>query len=164
MGRANWFFGCSTEQEIKKRFHELMLIHHPDRGGNLQTCQEIVGQYHEALKSCQYTGSQWNGEIQAYRYDETQEKEFEDAMDWAMTLVFCKIELIVTCLWITGKTQPIKDVLKEKGFHWSSRKGAWCFHVGLWKRNKRGYHLDDLRAKYGSEVLKEQEEQRAMSY
>ena len=57
MAKAHWFFGCSTEQEIKKRFHELMLVHHPDRGGNLQTCQEIVGQYHEALKSCQYTGA-----------------------------------------------------------------------------------------------------------
>jgi len=50
MTNAHWFFRCTTEQEIKKRFHELMLIHHPDRGGNLQTCQEIVGQYHEALK------------------------------------------------------------------------------------------------------------------
>ena len=93
MGKEHWFFNCSSEQDIKKRFHELMLIHHPDRGGDLQTCQEIVGQYHEALKSCQYTGAEWNGTRQTYRYNETLEREFEEAMNWAMTLTFCKIEL-----------------------------------------------------------------------
>ena len=70
-------------------------------------------------------------------------------MDWAMTLSFCKIELIGTWLWVTGKTQPIKDMLKQKGFHWASRKDAWCFHVGLWRRNKKHFQLDDLRARYG---------------
>jgi hypothetical protein len=162
MQRANWFFGCKTEQEIKKRFHELMLVHHPDRGGNLGICQEIVGRYHEALKSCQYTGAEWNGERQAYRYEETLEKEFEEAMNWAMTLAFCKVELIGTWLWVSGKTLLIRETLKEKGFHWASKKGAWCFHVGIWRRNKKRFELDDLRARYGYEVLKEPEEQRAV--
>lgn len=164
MANTHWFFGCTTEQEIKKRFHELMLVYHPDRGGNLQICQEIVGQYHEALKNCQYTGSRNNGDQQAYRYDETREKEFEEAMQWAMTLSYCKIELIGTWLWVTGKTQPIKKMLKEKGFYWASRKGAWCFHVGIWRRNKRRFQLDDLRERYGSEVLKEEEDQKAVCY
>ena len=164
MAQAHWFFGSRTEREIKKRFHELMLIHHPDRGGNLRVCQEIIGQYREALKSCQYTGAEWNGQHQAYQYDETLEKEFEEAMNWAMTLSYCKIELIGTWLWVTGKTQPIRDMLKEKGFHWASRKEAWCFHVGLWKRNKKHFHLDDLRARHGYQVLKEEEDQKAMSY
>jgi hypothetical protein len=164
MAQAHWFFGSRTEREIKKRFHELMLIHHPDRGGNLQICQEIVGQYREALKSCQYTGVEWNGQHQDYQYDETLEKEFEEAMNWAMTLTFCKIELIGTWLWVTGKTQPIRDMLKEKGFHWAKRKETWCFHVGLWRKNKKHFHLDDLRARHGYQVLKEQEDQRAVSY
>jgi hypothetical protein len=164
MGKEYWFFNCSSEQEIKKRFHELMLIHHPDRGGNLQTCQEIVGEYHEALKSCQYTGAEWNGTRQTYRYNETLEKEFEEATKWAMTLAFCKVELIGTWLWVSGKTQPFKETLKEKGFHWASRKSAWCYHVGLWRRNKKRFELEDLRAKYGYEVLKEEEHQRAVCY
>jgi hypothetical protein len=162
MVREHWFFECKTEQEIKKRFHELMLIHHPDRGGNLETCQEIVGQYHEALKFCQYTGTEYNGERQTYHYEENREKEFEEAVNWAMTLPFCQVELIGTWLWITGKTYLIKDILKEKGVYWASKKYAWCFHVGLWRRNKKRFELDDLRTKYGYETLKEQEEQRAV--
>ena len=164
MAREHWFFGCKTEQEIKKKFHELMMVHHPDRGGSLQTCQEIVGQYHEVLRSCQYTGTEYNGERQTYRYEENREKEFEEAVNWAMTLSFCQVELIGTWLWITGKTYLIKDILKDKGFHWASKKSAWCFHVGLWRRNKKRFELDDLRTKYGYEILKEQEEQRAVSY
>jgi hypothetical protein len=163
MGTTHWFFGCATEQQIKKRFHELMLIHHPDRGGNLQICLEIVGQYHESLKNCQYTGCEYNGEKQAYRYNEAMEKEFEEAMDWAMTLSFCKVELIGTWLWVSGKTFPISNKFRERGFHWASKKHAWCFHVGLWRRNKRHFALDDLRAKYGYEVLKEEEDQKAMT-
>ena len=164
MYKTHWFSNCHTEQEIKKRFHELMLTHHPDRGGNLEICQEIVGQYHEALKSCQYTGTEYGGERQAYRYNETLEREFEDAVNWAMTLSFCKVELIGTWLWVTGKTWAFTTKLQEKGFHFATRKKAWCFHTGTWRKHRKNFHLDDLRAKYGYEILKEQEEQRAFGH
>jgi hypothetical protein len=29
----------------KKAFHQLMLIHHPDKGGNTETCQKIISAF-----------------------------------------------------------------------------------------------------------------------
>lgn len=35
----------SNEATIKKAFHKLMLIHHPDKGGDHETCQKIISAY-----------------------------------------------------------------------------------------------------------------------
>ena len=86
-------------------------------------------------------------------------------MNWAMTLTFCKIELIGTWLWVTGKTQPIKDMLKEKGFHWASRKECLVLPCGaMEKEQEAAFSLTTFGQDTAIEVLKEEEDQRAISY
>lgn len=43
---TDWFAGCRTEEEAKKRYRKLSLEHHPDRpGGSNEKMQEINKQY-----------------------------------------------------------------------------------------------------------------------
>lgn len=43
---TNWFSGCKSREEIKKRYKDLCKEHHPDRPtGNLKKMQDINQQY-----------------------------------------------------------------------------------------------------------------------
>lgn len=46
----NWFEGCYSQNEIKKRYRKLCFEHHPDRGGDEEKMKEINIQY---SKICQ---------------------------------------------------------------------------------------------------------------
>lgn len=64
----------------------------------------------------------------------------------------CRIELIGSWLWISGKTFNIKDKLKELGFFFSSSKRAW-FYNGQQIKSKKGFYksLEELKNKWGVE-------------
>jgi len=48
---SKWFTGCSTANDIKKRYRELSKKHHPDMpGGNTRTFQEINAEYETLTK------------------------------------------------------------------------------------------------------------------
>lgn len=44
----------ATAEEIKKAFHRLAHIHHPDKGGDVKKFQEINNAYQELCKNPQY--------------------------------------------------------------------------------------------------------------
>lgn len=39
------FKNCRTLEELKKKYHRLVLLHHPDRGGNLEMMQAVNNAY-----------------------------------------------------------------------------------------------------------------------
>ena len=39
------FKNCRTLEELKKEYHRLVLLHHPDRGGNLEMMQAVNNAY-----------------------------------------------------------------------------------------------------------------------
>ena len=50
---ANQYFNnLNTVSEIKYEYRRLCMIHHPDRGGDTETMQDINTQYHTALSAC----------------------------------------------------------------------------------------------------------------
>jgi len=36
---------CKSMEELKKEFRSQMMIHHPDKGGNEETCKKIIAEY-----------------------------------------------------------------------------------------------------------------------
>ena len=44
------FKDCRTLEELKKKYHELVLKHHPDRGGDLETMKAINAEFDTANK------------------------------------------------------------------------------------------------------------------
>ena len=46
-----YFYNCHTLEEVKRKYKELAMLHHPDRGGNTATMQEINLEYEEIQKN-----------------------------------------------------------------------------------------------------------------
>ena len=42
-----YFNNCNTLDELKKEYRRLAMIHHPDRGGDLETMKTINAEYEQ---------------------------------------------------------------------------------------------------------------------
>lgn len=66
------------------------------------------------------------------------------------------IEICGSWIWVSGNTYGCKTELKQNGFHWANKKKMWYWHnpeeqvMGNGKAT-----IDDIRNKYGSQVMKE---------
>ena len=45
-----YFENISTLEELRRQYKELLKLHHPDNGGNLETMQEINAEYDNLFK------------------------------------------------------------------------------------------------------------------
>ena len=49
----NWFINCITPEDIRKEYHNLCKVHHPDVGGDTATMQSINVAYSVAIKNAE---------------------------------------------------------------------------------------------------------------
>jgi preprotein translocase subunit Sec63 len=49
--KIDFFKNCTSLDEVKKRYKELALKHHPDRGGDTATMQKINAEYESICKT-----------------------------------------------------------------------------------------------------------------
>ena len=49
--KTDFFKDCTSLDEVKKLYKELALKHHPDRGGETATMQQINAEYESILKN-----------------------------------------------------------------------------------------------------------------
>jgi hypothetical protein len=146
-----WFNDCGTLDEVKATYKKLAKQYHPDLGGDTVTMQEINKEYAfasaKAIKGANLSEEETEHEIlssEAYR----------KAIEAIIHLDGITIELVGWWIWVTGLTRPVKDTLKQAGFFFASKKLAWYFRTAEYKVNKGGKKsLDEIRAKYGSEVV-----------
>lgn len=153
-----WFKECITLEEVKALYKQLAKKYHPDLGGDTLTMQEINKEYAfastKALKGANLSEEETENEI---RFSE----EYRQAIEKIIHLEGITIELVGYWIWVTGNTYPNKTTLKEAGFLFAPKKLAWYFRTGEYKVNKGGKKsLDEIRAKYGSEVLKDDKPKR----
>lgn len=148
----NFFSDCLTVDAVKKRYRILAFQHHPDRGGDLVTMQQVNRQYHAALKRCNLQAAHTeDGKEYTYRYDETVEESVVAVISSLISLKMddVKILLIGTWVWIVGETKRYKDSLKSLGCRWHSGRSCWYFtakpYRGFYSKNG----LESLAAKYG---------------
>jgi hypothetical protein len=147
-----YFNNINTLDELKKEYRRLVMIHHPDRGGNLETMKAINLEYeqrHEALKNA------WNAtHDDEHKCTETPE-EFREILEKLLKLDGLEIELCGCWLWIGGNTREHKEELKAAGCRWSNNKKMWYWHHieegSKWHRGKRT--MSEIRTKYGSQVF-----------
>lgn len=159
------FDNVENLNDLKKRYKELVLEHHPDMGGDTRTMQEINAEHDrifEILKKSQNEKAETNPEIK--KTTETPE-EFREIVSKLIRIENIDIELCGSWLWVSGETRPAKDELKALGCRWSRSKGKW-----YWRHQEDGAHwsrgrstMEEIRHKYGSEKLiyKERKELRA---
>lgn len=148
-----FFNNCLTLQDVKTRYKELAKMHHPDRGGNVATMQDINAEYSfiiaKIVKEGAFTAEQAHDEI-------LQSEAYVKAIEAVINLTGIIVELVGTWLWCTGETYVHRKTLKDALFFFAPKKKAWYFRT---EENKAGsskgqsQDLNEIRAKYGSENI-----------
>ena len=136
-----YFTNCTTLDELKKEYRRLAMLHHPDRGGDTRTMQDINNEYHEAherLKNHHNTHADSN-----HQTTEAPE-EFINIINALIRFPGIIVELCGSWLWISGDTLPVKDELKAAGCRWSKNKKMWYWH-----------HASEAQTKAFKEFLKD---------
>ena len=161
----NYFLNCLTVFEIKKRFRELAMIHHPDMGGDNETMRIILEQYQEALQSSNgQTSFDEQGKEHTYYYNEEHEQQIADKIQELLSLRLpgdVEIALIGKWVWVTGNTKPHASKLNRKtGIGLTFHKKRLCWY---WKpysqsgRYNQKANLGDLAKKYGYKKFQNEE-------
>ena len=160
---TDYFKKCLQVEEIKQVYRELALTHHPDRGGDTPTMQDINGQYHEALAQCdgqKAVGS--DGKERTYTYREDLERATIAKIDelLALKLADVNIWLIGYWLWIDGDTYPHREKLKEAGCMWNRKRQMWYWREGKYRGQRSSASFSSLANKYGATKLAREQEGR----
>ena len=146
--KTHYFHGCSSLEEVKKRYKELALKHHPDRGGDTATMQQINLEYESVLKNPFYSFSEKS---------EQEQQEFikyPEIINQIIGLDGVIIEIIGNWIWLSGNTYPFRTQLKEIGFYFAPKKVMWYYRPPDYKSsNKSPKTIDYIRNKYGTDVI-----------
>ncbi len=162
-----YFTTLSKVNQIKKEYHRLALLHHPDRGGDTATMQTINAEYQEVLARCDGQVSKgFDGKDHTYTYNVEVEQAVMDKIAEILShkLVDTELELVGTWVWVGGETFQHKDILgKELKMNFSRRHQKWSWHNGPKYRRRNKLSYDEIRAAYGSQKYETQEEAKALA-
>jgi hypothetical protein len=145
--KTNYFEGCISLDEVKQHYKKLAMKHHPDKGGDKATMQEINAQY-EAIRK--------NPSFKFWKQKEETRKdyvEFPDIINKIIGLQGIVIELCGNWIWVSGITYKYKSYLKSAGFMFANEKKLWYWRPHDYKSaNRKPRPMDYIRTKYGSDV------------
>ena len=144
------FFNISTIDEAKKLYRELAKANHPDKGGSVETMQEINNEYDficaKILKGENLSDADFN---EAFNVSQL----FKEKINPLINIEGLNIEIVGVWLWITGETRANSELLKSLGFFWASKKLAWYWRPESAAGGRGRGTLDDVRNKYGSTLI-----------
>lgn len=153
-----WFKNVTTIEELRKRYKALLKLYHPDNmNGSTEFSQEINAEY-------DFVFSSLSREKQEDRQSYTQEEneQFKAIMNVIMGYNIT-IEVIGSWIWCFD-CYAYKEQLKALGFTWCSKKKSWVWHSEPYNRyHKKEIPLNDIRAKYGSQTIRNQAYQYSIS-
>lgn len=152
-----FFKNVDSIEELKKQYKKLAMIHHPDRGGKKEDMQQINAEYDELKKKVGNIHKTTNGET--YQ-TETESADTPDRFkDIINAVINFNIDLEICGSWLWAfNAYNYREQLKALGFFYCSTKKAWAWTDETPKKNKKKMSLDEIREKYGSEVVKKQKE------
>ena len=147
-----YFIGVSTLDELKAAYRRLSMKHHPDRGGDTATMQEINAEHDELFERLK---KQHNASADEFHQTTETPEEFREIIELLLRLEGLTVELCGSWLWIGGDTRQHKETLKAAGCRWSNNKKLWYWHHAeegrKWRRGKAT--MSEIRIKYGSQVF-----------
>lgn len=156
-----WFVGIKTVEELRKKYRELLRQHHPDNGGSVEVTQEINAEYDRLFARMSH---ETKSDEESTTYDdETEDRAFREVLD-RIIHINADIEIVGKWIWVEKGSYEYRQLLKEVGFHYASRKKAWYWHHGEYhKRSKKEISLEEIRLKYGSQTVHNKSKQFALN-
>ena len=158
----NHFTDCKTLDEAKKRYRDLAMKLHPDKGGRKEDFQELQNQFTE-----------FRPETEKYKteFQEWKPTEFMHIIEQLLKIMEIEIEVCGSWLWISGNTKPHKEEIKaiETGdsfkkpiYH--SKKIMWYISpVNYRKLNGKELSMTEIRNLYGSHKINKDEQEEEKS-
>ena len=148
-----FFKGISNQAALRKAFVQLLKKHHPDNGGDAETCKQINAEYEYLMQNLPKTGE---AKTEAdKKAAEDLDKEIREALEKVVTLDGINIEVVGTWIWIDGNTYQHRATLAGLGYKWSKSRKKWHFtpygESKYYKGKKKDF--DVLRAIYGSSEI-----------
>ena len=135
----------NSSEDLKKQYYSWCKKLHPDHGGDPEEFKKMVEEYQEA---------QLHGFKQEAQAQETElTAELERALKKIVTLEGLEIDLVGSWLWVSGETFSFKDILKEAGFKWASKRKKWYFSEEKAKGKFKG-DFEELKAHHGFKEIK----------
>ena len=154
-----FFNDCKTIEEVKSLYKKLAMENHPDRGGDTAIMQAINTEYAFACaklaKGAGLSDEEADTEIRL-------SEEYRQVIEKIINLPGIVIEIVGNWIWVTGNTRPVKDTLKDAGFHFASKKIAWYYRNEVFKTRGNGAPLEQIRAKYGSETINRKQQDKVL--
>ncbi|MDP4272691.1 MAG: J domain-containing protein [Bacteroidota bacterium] len=148
MMKTQFFSTCKNLIEVRKLYKELALIHHPDKGGETATMQEINAEYQFIIKNRMFDFEDLS---------EKQQEEFiiyPEIINQVIGLEGIIIEILGDWIWISGNTYPHRARLKATGFLFAPKKVMWYYRPSEYKcPNHRPLDIEQIRMKYGSQIV-----------
>lgn len=147
------FLDCSNLEQLKKVYIHLLKENHPDKGGDLETCQfinEKFSFFENKLKGAKRTEKP---ETEATTEEAPQNEELTDKLKdviFSLSAFPLNLEICGSWLWVSGCTWLYSKQLKELGCIFASKKKMWCFHESEWKKRKHKLTMDEIRNLHGS--------------
>lgn len=159
-----YFKNPKTLQELRKQYKELLKIHHPDNGGNLENMQNINAEYDRLFKvlkdkheSKSTADDAAKSDYEKKKWDYTEDVALREVLQKIIILSDITIEVCSAWIWVSGNTYQHKELLKEYGFKFGGQKKAWYWHSEAFqKRSKRTLSMNDIRNYYGSTEIETQ--------
>jgi len=147
-----FFNHCSTLDQVKAEYKKLAMQYHPDRGGDTSTMQIINAEYaYCSAKLLKGANLSQEDTEQQIRFSE----EYRKVIEQIAHLPGIVIELVGLWVWVTNDTFPVRSELKATGLFFASKKQAWYYRSEALKEQRGGKKsLDEIRSKYGSEVIR----------
>jgi len=79
---------------------------------------------------------------------------YPEIMSQLILLDGLTIEIIGTWVWVSGNTYAYRKELKDIGLFFAPKKLMWYYRPPHEKtRNHKPLHIDEIRAKYGSDLV-----------
>jgi len=149
------FKNIKTKEQLRTKYMKLLKENHPDKGGDLKICQEIIGEYQELSKKLNLKVNKKDGNPVDQDWANWMDSEISRIIEEIINIENIQIEIIGFWIWVSGETTPVKELLKEKKFFWSGGKKAWYWN-GQDKKVKysKCKKLDDIRDIWGSKTVK----------
>ncbi|MBB6271837.1 hypothetical protein HDF26_002294 [Pedobacter cryoconitis] len=156
-----WFNECNSISEVKAAYKKLAKQYHPDLGGDTLIMQQINKEYAfasaKAFRDADLSEEETQKEMNF-------SEQYREVIEQIIHLEGIVVELVGYWIWVTGETYPHRAELKAAGLRFACKKQAWYFCTDEFKARKWSKNtLEEIRVKYGSELIREDKRKRIAS-